>query len=254
MSPLVLRTVEYLVLPPGGPLLVLLLAILLYGWGRFLAFVLLLVGALSLYAASTPKLAHHLMARVEAGLVPLRTAPEGAQAIVVPGAGLELGGPGGDSGVQLNGFALQRLLHAARLQRETRLPILVGGGPVYPGEAQAEAALARRVLEDDFRVPVRWEEDQSRNTWENAQYAWALLQPAGVRHIILVTHAFHMPRARWCFERAGFEVTPAPIGFARRDALSTGWIAWIPQVRALVETRLALHEWLGLHWYRWRFD
>lgn len=87
MSPLVLRTVEYLVLPPGGPLLVLLLAILLYGWGRFLAFVLLLVGALSLYAASTPKLAHHLMARLEGGLAPLRTAPEGAQAIVVPGAG-----------------------------------------------------------------------------------------------------------------------------------------------------------------------
>ena len=253
MSPLLVRAVEYLVLPPGGPLLLLLLAILLYGWGRFVAFVLLLAGALSLYAASTPKAAHYVMSRLERGLAPLEAVPAEAQAIVVPGAGVEFAARGNGTGPLLNGPALQRLLLAARLYRETKLPVLVSGGPVYAGEPVAEAVLARRLLEEDFGVPVRWTEAHSRNTWENARYARDLLRPAGVRTVVLVTHAFHMPRARWCFEQAGFEVVPAPIGFARNDVLGRGWMAWIPQARALAETRLALHELLGLRWYRWRF-
>ncbi len=253
MSPLLVRALEYAVLPPGGPLLLLLLAILFYGWGRFLAFLLLLAGALGLYASSIPKVAHFLAARMESGLAPLRAVPVDAQAIVVPGAGIEFGGTGGATGIQLNGPALQRLLQAARLYRRSRLPILVTGGPVYPGERQAEAVLARRVLEEDFDVPVRWVEGRSRNTWEDAHYAWERLQAAGVRRIVLVTHAFHMPRARWAFEQAGFEVIPAPFGFVRTDALSRGWMAWTPQVRAFAQTRRVLHEWVGLGWYRWRF-
>lgn len=253
MSPLLVRTVEYLLLPPGGPLVLLLLAILLYGWGRFLAFVLLLAAALSLYAASTPRLAHQLGARLEAGLIPLEAVPPQAQAIVVPGAGLEFGGMDSHEGAQLNGFALQRLLQAARLHRRTGLPILVGGGPVYPGQRRAEAELARRVLEEDFGVPVRWVEGRSRNTWENAHYAKDRLGAAGVRSVILVTQAFHMPRARWAFERAGLEVIPAPFGFSHPDGLGEGWMAWIPQARALAQTRRVLHEWVGLRWYRWRY-
>ncbi|MGB1879583.1 MAG: YdcF family protein, partial [Gammaproteobacteria bacterium] len=70
------------------------------------------------------------------------------------------------------------------------------------------------ALERDFRVPVRWVESVSQNTRENARLTAGVLD---VRRIVLVTHALHMPRAMREFHAAGFDVTPAPLGFFSRS-------------------------------------
>ena len=60
-------------------------------------------------------------------------------------------------------------------------------------------------------------ETGSINTRENALDSYGLLAPRGIRRIILVTSALHMPRAAVAFRKAGFDVIPAPADFV------TGW-------------------------------
>jgi uncharacterized SAM-binding protein YcdF (DUF218 family) len=107
-----------------------------------------------------------------------------------------------------------RLWHAVRLYRAGKAPLLVlSGGTVNPGEP-AEADAMREFLVD-MGVPASAMllERQSRTTTENAADTARLLQPRGIRKILLVTSALHMRRARGLFERAGFEVVPAPTDY-----------------------------------------
>ena len=103
-------------------------------------------------------------------------------------------------------------------------------------------------LQRDFDVPVRWLEEQSRTTWENAQLSAELLQPQGVRRVVLVTQAWHMPRARWSFEQASFDVITAPMGY-----LSAGYErplgGWLPESRAIWQSSMLLNEVIGLMAY-----
>ena len=54
----------------------------------------------------------------------------------------------------------------------------------------------------EFGRPLKFVEDDSRDTRENAARTLALLRPIGIRHIVLVTHGWHMPRALKAFETA----------------------------------------------------
>lgn len=166
-----------------------------------------------------------------------------AQAIVVLGGGREPGDPawGGD---QPSPLALERLRYAARLAKATGLPLLLSGG-LHFGQPPSEAALMAQVAARDFGVAVRWREEASRTTWENASYSAELLRPAGVERVVLVTQAWHMPRARWCFEQMGLRVVAAPLGFL---GVANGRPAggWLPEAKAVWQSGLLLNEALGL--------
>jgi uncharacterized SAM-binding protein YcdF (DUF218 family) len=179
------------------------------------------------------------------------TAPvhSGAQAIVVLGGGRlssapEYGGKDIPSYVPL-----ARLRYAARLQRATGLPLLVTGGQP-DGSAESEAALLARVLLEDFSVPVRWLEQESDNTAQNAQFSARILHQAGVQRILLVTDALHMPRSQAIFARQGLQVVAAPTIFFSRARLTPA--DFIPGGEGLRRSHYALHEWIGLLWYRLR--
>ena len=127
------------------------------------------------------------------------------------GAGRQTNDPAwGDDAPSL--LAAERLRYAARLAKTSALPVLISGGLHY-GRPPSEAALMANALLD-FGVPTRWQEGLSRTTWENATLSAPQLREAGVRRVVLVTQAWHMQRARWSFERQGFEVIPAPVGFS----------------------------------------
>lgn len=66
------------------------------------------------------------------------------------------------------------------------------------------------ILEGEFGVPVRWREELSRDTADNARFSAVMLKAAGISRIVLVTQAFHMPRAVALFEAAGLQVVAAP--------------------------------------------
>ena len=145
-------------------------------------------------------------------------------------------------------LTLERLAEAARQWRRLGLPILVsGGGP--PGASLA--ALMSRVLQEDFRVPVQWREEKSQNTFENALYSAEILRDAGIHAALVIAHPWDMARALWSFRAVGYPVVPSPTPAGGSPPLSVA--AFLPQVPALLRSYYALHELIGLAWYRVRY-
>lgn len=247
---LVAKLVALLLLPPGIIIVIALLGLILRLRWPTLGGTLVLLAILALFALSLPITARQLLAGLEADVKPLPTSGWQADAIVVLGGGRLEATPeyGGDT---VSATTLERLRYAARLHRATRLPLLVSGGSVY-GEPVPEAELMRQALEQDFGIVPKWVEGQSRNTYENASYSKTILEASGVRKVLLVTHASHMPRAEWAFRTVGFETVAAPTAFAAVDP-STRLIHYFPSGFSIYRSSQALHEYLGLWWYRLRY-
>lgn len=167
-------------------------------------------------------------------------------AIVVLGGGAESYAP--EYGVSsLQDVSLERLRYALFLARETGAPVAASGGTGWGApEGVAEARVAAKVASEDFGRPIRWIEDQSRDTRENAARTIALLRPAGVTHVVLVTHGWHMPRALRAFSEAagpGITVEAAPMGLARRGESPA--LDWLPSARGFTANRQILREVAG---------
>jgi uncharacterized SAM-binding protein YcdF (DUF218 family) len=233
--------VKALLLPPM-PFLATALAGTVVRGGRPLAALSLVV----LYLLSTPLVGSALLRSLET--YPPLTSDQlrhGAQAVVVLSAeGAEAPEYGGPS---VGPLTLVRLRYAAWVHVATGLPVLVSGG-LLPEAGEPIAAAMARVLEHEFHVPVAWSEGRSTDTWENAWDSAQILGQAKVKRVLLVTHAWHMPRAAEAFERAGLAVIAAPTGFTERPRLSAE--ALIPSAGALAASHYALYEMLGTLYYR----
>ncbi len=233
-----------LLLPPGNGLLLLCVAGLFRR--RRWAFGMAAFGAGLLILQSLPLVSEALMASLEQRAGQVLQDTDGAQAIVVLSGGLALDAPeyGGET---VGERTLIRMRYGALLARRFGLPVLVTGG--RPKDAtHSEAALMAEILEQEFAVKVRWEETQSKTTAENATMSASILKEAGVNRIVLVTQAFHMPRAVRLFRSAGLEVVPAPTDFKSENDASIAFSSLLPRISALQHSYYALHEWLGIMW------
>jgi uncharacterized SAM-binding protein YcdF (DUF218 family) len=172
-----------------------------------------------------------------------------AQAIVVLGAGMHVG-DGGRYPDQLDALSLERLARAADLYQKLDIPIAVTGGRLSKSTSSL-GALMKRQLEQGSGIPVTWSEEASRNTFENAELTARELRQSSVDRVILVTNPWHLARAVWSFERAGLRALPYPTSPPVPRPLE--WTDFLPNLGALRETSYALHEILGLAYYRLRY-
>lgn len=196
-----------------------------------------------LWLLSTPLVSFQLISWLE-NQIPTNSHCK-PQAIVVLSAGTYFSAPeyGGDT---IPDLGLERLRLAAHLHRRTNLPILVTGG--HPdGGVHSEAELMQSVLEQDLHAPVKWVEEESVNTRENALFSRKLLQRQGIDSIYLVTQAWHMPRALDIFDRTGFCTIPAATGHLTRNRITV--LSFLPSAKALAASHIALHEGIGIIWY-----
>jgi uncharacterized SAM-binding protein YcdF (DUF218 family) len=143
----------------------------------------------------------------------------------------------------------RRLRHGVWLFKNwNSLPILVCGGRLNEGDPFAKEM--RRVLESEGIPPDSiWTEGRSRSTHENAVHGSEILRLHGVSRVALVVEANSMLRAAASFERAGIQVVPAPIRFT---TLRGEFTDVLPSWQAIALNGEALHELLGLLWYRLR--
>jgi uncharacterized SAM-binding protein YcdF (DUF218 family) len=237
-----------LVLPPAGPLLLAAIGLWCVKRRPGLGKTMVATGLLTLWLLSCNAMAVALsktLLQPPAPLALTQLSARSVQAIVVLGGGALPEAPEYGQ-AQPSSHTLARLRYGLWLANRSGLPVAFAGGVGWAGTGSAQATegeVAARVAQQDFGVTLRWVDDQSRDTAENAVQIAKLLQADGVRRIALVTDAAHMPRATLAFESAGFEVTVAPTRFVLPR--SRQLLEWLPTTHGLQASREVLHEWLG---------
>lgn len=196
---------------------------------------LLLIAPLENQYAAIPE------ARATADLPPSIIA---CRAVVVLGGG-HSDSPGLSRVNQLSTSALARLTEGVRLARllpDAKLIVSGYNGPRQFSHAQILAEAAQSLGVANTRI-IRF--DQTRDTDDEAQ---ELARQLGREPFLLVTSAWHMPRAMALCEKAGLHPIAAPADFMLRPGADTGWdlVAW--DLGALERSTKAIHERLGLFW------
>ncbi|WP_211451766.1 YdcF family protein [Collimonas antrihumi] len=250
---IITKVVSALLLLPANLILLCIAGMLLRRAYPSTGMVVSLTSLLLLAVLSTKAGALLLVAPLEQRVLPLAVdvagATNGAQAIVILGMGKLANAPEYDGEDVASYLTLARLRYGAKMHRQTGLPILVSGG-MPDGSKMSEAAVMARSLREDFSTPVKWIEGASDDTEQNAKFSAAILAQAGVKKIILVTDALHMPRSQMMFARTGLEVVIAPTVFFSRDRLTL--LSFLPSGEGMRRSGYALHEWLGVFWYKAR--
>ncbi len=247
---LLTHVLERLTLPPGGPIVLLILGLVLWRWK--LTSAVTWIALVLLYVSTIPATTRVLWALMN---IPPPVVPDTvqAQAIVILGATRYSRAPEYGTRDTMAGLGLERLRYGAWLQKQTGLPILVSGRGFRARGERSEAQIMQDILEKEFGAKVAWREESSFNTYENARYSATILKNSGIQHILLVTHAYHMPRAKEAFQATGLEVTPAATVYFCTYPEEFGLLNWLPENRALYRNRLLLHEIVGRWWYRLRY-
>ena len=257
MNPSVKRLLELLLLPPTSLYIGVTLGLCIYGLAKRrpearrpharAGAALAVLSGLTLSALSVPQVAFWLLNSLQtAPAIPPSATSIDADAIVVLSGDVDCDPP--EYGPDQPGFiSLQRCRYAAQLSKRTGVPILISGGVLRP-DRRAAAEVLRDFVQDELSTPVRWIENRSLTTRQNAQFSSELLRKEGITRVAVVTHAWHMPRAIDVCEAAGLTVLPAPTAAATppanlRDAI-------MPRARSFRDSSWAIHEWVGRLWYR----
>jgi uncharacterized SAM-binding protein YcdF (DUF218 family) len=167
------------------------------------------------------------------------------QAIVVLGGGMYPQAPEYGS-AQPGPATLARLRYGIWLSKQSGLPVAFSGGSGWAAGTNvksSEAEVAARVAIEEFGFTLRWVENQSRDTAENARMVAPLLVRDGIKRITLVTDALHMSRALVAFEPTGLVVIPATMGYALPTKFNV--LQWLPTVDGLAGSTRVIHEVLG---------
>jgi uncharacterized SAM-binding protein YcdF (DUF218 family) len=259
MELLITNILQRFFLPPGVVLLLLLLGVVLLRFRPRLGKVLLWVGLLTGYLLSTPYIEGVMMRQMQSypALTPSRITERISQshvgAIVVLSSNSYKDAP--EYGHDTVGDAtLERIRYGAYLYRKTGLPLVVSGGHVLDSTGESLASEMAESLQNDFGVKQVWLEEHSHTTAENALFTAQLLKSKGIDTVLLVTHAYHMPRAVAIFEKSGVKVVPAPTALSvQHNGDEPAIMLWMPSAAAMYGSYMALHELVGLVWYRLRY-
>jgi uncharacterized SAM-binding protein YcdF (DUF218 family) len=129
--------------------------------------------------------------------------------------------------------------------------VFSGGYGQLPRADVSEADVVRRIMTEVGVDPSRIQfEDRSRNTIENVVLSKTLVSPAKEETWVLVTSAFHMPRAMAVFSAQGWAVHPYPVDFRTTGETGVAWTSGLSMASRLAEVDLAVREYIGLVVYR----
>lgn len=170
-----------------------------------------------------------------------------AGCILVLGGGFENEISTARGGWHLNdsGDRFVEMLRLARLLPEAKILVSGGDGRLVP-RFEDDGTVARRLLADfgieTGRLII---EPRSRNTYENAVNSAAIIRRDNLGPCLLVTSAFHMPRAVGMFRTTGVAVIPWPTDYRTDGHTGLTLDPGQPMVNADLLTT-ALREWSGL--------
>ncbi len=229
--------------PPGIFVLLFLAAAVLVR--RFRIF--FLSAAILFYLISTPYVGTRLITPLEQRYTLPDPIPSDIDAVIVLSGGNNLGVPN----LPLMPGSFKRLLYGIMLAKRYDLPLIFSGGFRESDAATQCIQELNDTIGLDLPHPRHFTphfsiyfESRSRDTYENARYTKAMLRAFGLHDpkILLVTSAFHMPRAMLLFTKAGLHALPAPTDY-KASSLRHLW--YLPSVTGLRLSYFALHEYAG---------
>lgn len=204
------------------------------------------IGALLLVAVAATPLDEWLYAPLENRFPPVRVAPPHVDGIIALGGAIDpvlsvrhgMPSLNGDAERMTTFVKLARLYPAAKL-------VYTSGTASIVGENAREADVAKQLFAELGldTAKIIFERD-SRNTYENAIFSKTLAKPKPGEVWILITSAWHMPRAVGIFRQAGWPVLPWPVSYKTGGSFDTEMVDNIKGVDR------ATHEWIGLLAYR----
>lgn len=153
--------------------------------------------------------------------------------------------------IQFNKGA-DRIVHALDLYKQGRIKkiLITGGSGTITFEGRKEAyALRDFLLSSGIPQTDILVEDKARNTRENALFSKELMA-SSTESSILITSAFHMLRAKKCFEKVEIEVVPFPTDYYGRQLYYTPDDVLIPSLYGLKIWTILFKEWIGLAAYK----
>ncbi|MEE7489994.1 YdcF family protein [Methylobacterium oryzae] len=247
------KLIFFLITPSNLCISAILLGLVLAAMTRWrrTGFGVALSGALLLAAAGLSPLSEIALLPLEQRFPAYPADGPAPAGIIVLGGGIEAGLSEARDQVVVND-AGERPIYLADLARRFPAARLVfSGGSGFTAGGIAEADIVSRQA-DAIGVPRTRLilENRSRNTHENAAFSAALVHPKPGERWLLVTSAWHMPRAIGCFRQAGFAVDAFPVDYRTR-----GWgdVTHLHGFASdgLLQFDLAIKEWIGLAAYRW---
>jgi len=156
-----------------------------------------------------------------------------------------------------------RVLYGAQLYQQKKAPlVIVSGGRIHwRGSGPSESADMATIL-SQMGVPASAiiQDPDSLNTYENAVNVRKILEARGIRQVLLVTSAMHMPRSLLIFKRQGIAAIPAPTDFLvtenelqeLQSSPQATLLNMLPDSDRLQQLTRALKEYIGLVVYRFR--
>lgn len=171
--------------------------------------------------------------------------------IIMLGGGATLDTPNIGGAGHLSGYAANRLLTAAQLYQQLKVPVIVSGGKVLETTGNEAEITARALVKLGVPLEQIIIENKSLNTTQNAAFTKMLIDKHGFRQPILVTSAFHMERAVRQFTKTGQSVIPFPTDYQANIESRLTMQQLLPSATALVDTQLAVKEYIGLLVAKW---
>jgi len=255
---LITKSIALLLLPPASLILLAVVGLLFlkYRGGKELVIIALAL----LWILSTEPMRDALVSPLETHYTALKINHKNMKmlendniAIVLLGGGIYEKAPEFNDRNALSDHALMRTIYAAELAKRTKFDVYATGGPGLSDNKESEGKVMQRWL---IKLGVRpskvFSEASAKNTWENATHIRDILQKKEIKRIILVTTAWHMPRAVHVFKSQGLQVIPAPCAYVATKG-AYNMLSFLPQADVLADSSDALHEYIGILWYQWAY-
>lgn len=201
------------------------------------------------YVFSTPAIAHAVARRMEHTYPRVTDPPKSEDPLIVVLASGYLMSVEGRWQTRLDAAGWERTYAGIELWRRIGGKLRFVGEPGAQGQPSVAALMAATAISSGVPASAVETEDESRNTHENIEYSRERIA-AHPGEVWLVTSAIHMPRAMAVSRRLGLQPTPYPCDY--RATETRHWYAWLPNSGGPAALSGALHELVGLAWYRLR--
>ena len=144
--------------------------------------------------------------------------------------------------------AADRAIMGVRLFRAGKAPIVI---PTGIGAERAEKPLMETLGVPASSIVC---ETEARDTAENASKTFSLLRERGCKKVLLVTSAWHMPRAKMLFRADGIEFIPVGCDYENTPYAPFSGPLWmqLPTPEAAGKVAYYVKEWLGILFYSLR--